>query len=139
MNFKSPPWLTERTQLNTRSSSRSTTSPSPPRPEPTVQRLAYNMFTVQPSNLKQTHFSKNRFNNRSEKCGRCLKSVYAVEEIKVSNKSFHKTCLRCNSCNKPLEKNSLNEHENGLYCTNCYSRNFGPKAYGTGILLSNNT
>ncbi len=97
------------------------------------------MFTVQPSNLKQTHYSTTRFNNQVEKCARCLKSVYAVEEVKTSNKSFHKSCLRCNSCNKLLEVNTLTEHENSIYCKNCYGRNFGLKGIGAGNLSSEHT
>ena len=57
------------------------------------------------------------------------KPVYAVEELRASNRIFHKLCFKCCSCNKLLEVNNSNEQKGDLYCRSCYSKNFGPKVY----------
>ena len=45
-----------------------------------------------------------------------------MEEIKIGNKVFHKACFRCKACNKLLDKLSLNEHDDNLYCKICYPK-----------------
>lgn len=60
------------------------------------------------------------------KCDRCNKPVYVVEELKLGNKTFHKVCFKCSTCNRTLEKNKYNEQDEEYYCQNCYSKNFGP-------------
>lgn len=71
-----------------------------------------------------------KFMPQAPKCAKCDKSVYKAEEIRAANKTFHKLCFKCNSCNKLLEPNILTEHQGDLYCKTCYARNFGPKGYG---------
>ena len=73
-----------------------------------------------------------RFAPQAPKCAKCLKSVYAAEEVRAAQKTFHKLCFKCTSCNKLLETNILTEHQGDLYCRICYGRNFGPKGYGYG-------
>ena len=73
-----------------------------------------------------------RFIPQAPKCAKCDKNVYKAEEIRAANKTFHKLCFKCTSCNKLLETNILTEHQGDLYCRVCYGRNFGPKGYGYG-------
>lgn len=61
--------------------------------------------------------------DNTDKCPKCKKSVYAQEMIKAFNNSYHKACFRCISCNNALQTNKLAEHENELYCQNCYGNN----------------
>ncbi|KAI2799241.1 hypothetical protein RDWZM_006794 [Blomia tropicalis] len=67
-------------------------------------------------------------------CGRCSKTVYFNEEKKAIGKSFHVSCFVCanKSCNRRLDSGSLTEHDNEIYCKQCYGRLFGPKGYGYG-------
>lgn len=73
-----------------------------------------------------------KFTPSAPKCAKCEKSVYKAEEIRAANKTFHKLCFKCSSCNKLLEPNILTEHQGDLYYKNCYAKNFGPKGYGYG-------
>ena len=57
-----------------------------------------------------------------DKCPKCNKTVYALEEIRICDKSFHKACLRCKSCNKLLDKSNFYELENGFYCKSCHGK-----------------
>ncbi len=54
------------------------------------------------------------------KCIRCYKAVSASDEIKLSNKVFHKSCLKCYSCLKQLNADNLLEYENFAFCQACY-------------------
>ncbi len=67
--------------------------------------------------------------NSSEKCAKCNENVYSREEIKYSNKKFHRSCFRCHNCNNTLQMNRLTEHGKYLYCQNCYEKKFGNKKY----------
>jgi formylmethanofuran dehydrogenase subunit E len=73
-----------------------------------------------------------KFTPQAPKCAKCDKNVYKAEEIRAANKTYHKLCFKCTSCNKLLEANNLTEHQGDLFCRNCYGRNFGPKGYGYG-------
>jgi hypothetical protein len=53
----------------------------------------------------------------TEKCARCTKTVYAAEKVTAANKSYHKLCFTCSTCNKAL--NSLNccdNSDNQVFC-----------------------
>lgn len=73
-----------------------------------------------------------RFVPQAPKCANCNKSVYKAEELRAANKTFHKLCFKCTSCNKLLETNILTEHQGNLFCRNCYAKSFGPKGVGFG-------
>lgn len=66
-------------------------------------------------------------------CPRCSKQVYMAEEIIALNKSWHKLCFKCVSCNKLLQPGSEKEHDEELFCNTCYGKNFGPAGYGYGV------
>ncbi len=66
------------------------------------------------------------FLNTSEltpKCDQCSKSVYMLEELKIKDKTFHKSCFKCNICNKLLDKNNYHNEidSNEFYCRNCFT------------------
>lgn len=84
---------------------------------------------------------KPKFAPEAPKCAKCLKNVYKAEETRAANKTYHKLCFKCTSCNKLLEPKILTEHSGELYCKNCYAKNFGPKGYGVGVasLTSNDS
>jgi len=74
-----------------------------------------------------------RFAPQAPKCAKCQKSVYAAEEVRAAQKTFHKLCFKCTSCNKLLETNILTEHQGDLFCRSCYAKHYGPKGYGYGL------
>lgn len=52
-------------------------------------------------------------------------------------KAFHKSCFKCNFCNKTLDSFTANDHEDRLFCRSCYSKNFGPRIYGFNSTTAN--
>ncbi|TFK96868.1 hypothetical protein BDV98DRAFT_554653 [Pterulicium gracile] len=61
-------------------------------------------------------------------CGRCSKAVYAAEQVMgPGRKLYHKSCMKCTSCNKRLDSHSLVEHDEEPYCKNCHVKNFGTR------------
>ena len=76
--------------------------------------------------------------DNTDKCPKCTKTVYAQEMIKAFNKSYHKSCFRCLSCNNVLQTNKLTEHGDELYCQNCYDKKFGNKKYGSDLIITSN-
>jgi len=65
----------------------------------------------------------NRFSDLTPKCDQCTKPVYMLEELKIKDKTFHKSCFKCNICNKLLDKNNYHNEidSNEFYCRNCFS------------------
>ena len=45
---------------------------------------------------------------------------------------FHKQCVKCCKCQKSLSPSSLNNHQNKLYCNNCYDEVFMSQDYSLG-------
>ena len=45
---------------------------------------------------------------------------------------FHKQCVKCKQCSKPLNSGSLNEHNTQLYCKSCYDNIFSSGEYHAG-------
>eukprot|EP00005_Dracoamoeba_jomungandri_P003167 CAMPEP_0174250672 /NCGR_PEP_ID=MMETSP0439-20130205/775_1 /TAXON_ID=0 /ORGANISM="Stereomyxa ramosa, Strain Chinc5" /LENGTH=163 /DNA_ID=CAMNT_0015330803 /DNA_START=31 /DNA_END=522 /DNA_ORIENTATION=- len=50
------------------------------------------------------------------KCPRCNKTVYPVEAIKGANKTWHKGCFRCLSCQCTLNLKTFKAHQGEIYC-----------------------
>ncbi|EJF60087.1 LIM-domain-containing protein [Dichomitus squalens LYAD-421 SS1] len=64
----------------------------------------------------------------SPKCPKCGTSVYAAEQIMgPGRKLYHKSCLRCTSCDKRLDSFSLVEHDEQPYCKLCHVKLFGTR------------
>lgn len=70
----------------------------------------------------------------SDKCARCMKSVYAAEKVFAAGKPFHKLCFSCSICKKLLNSmNCCDNREQEIFCKSCYGKKFGPKGVGFGI------
>jgi cysteine/glycine-rich protein len=65
-------------------------------------------------------------------CPRCSKNVYFAEERQAVGKSWHKLCFTCSACRKMLDSGRVTEHNDEMFCSSCYRKNFGPKGYGFG-------
>jgi len=65
-------------------------------------------------------------------CPRCDKNVYFAEEVKGLGNVYHRLCFTCTNCRKMLDSGSITEHDNQMFCSSCYRKNFGPKGYGFG-------
>jgi len=75
------------------------------------------------------------------KCPKCEKSVYAAEEVMVSNNKYHRDCFKCYLCNKMLELQNVTPHGVELFCKACYAKKHGPKgvrggAGGSGTVVN---
>lgn len=67
------------------------------------------------------------------RCPICNKSVYHAEEVVAIGKSWHKACLRCESCQKTLARGDVHDHEAKPFCKSCYSKKFTTAGYGYGM------
>ena len=70
--------------------------------------------------------------SQSNKCGRCVKTVYHAEETRAFGKVWHTTCFVCSNltCKKRLDSTNSTDHKGDIYCKKCYANAFGPKGYG---------
>lgn len=55
------------------------------------------------------------------KCGKCGKSVYAMEEVMALGKKFHGECLTCHRCNKRLSNGDWEEYQGKIHCNHCHN------------------
>jgi len=69
---------------------------------------------------------------QTAKCPKCGQSVYAAEEVMVSNNKYHRGCFKCYLCNKMLELQNVTPHGVELYCKACYGKKYGPKGFRGG-------
>lgn len=67
----------------------------------------------------------------ANKCVECGKSVYYAEQIKFKRDFYHKTCFKCDRCEKVLP-NIAKAHDTNdqKFCGACYAKENGPKGYG---------
>jgi len=67
------------------------------------------------------------------KCPACSSSVYPAESVMaLDRKPFHKQCVKCRQCSKPLNSASINEHNTQLFCSACYDNIFCGGDYHSG-------
>ena len=59
-------------------------------------------------------------------CPTYKKSVYAAEERKALDQSWHKACFFCSACRKMLDSTNVSGHDGKIYCATCY-RNGRPE------------
>lgn len=60
------------------------------------------------------------------KCPRCGKTVYLAERVLGPRGiDWHKQCLRCKECTKPLDQGTVAEHDQEAYCRPCHTKCFG--------------
>jgi len=68
---------------------------------------------------------------QSEKCTACGRTVYATELIIVEDKEvkkpFHKTCLRCKTCNKALQLGNYSSLDGEFWCKPHFKQAFATK------------
>ncbi|CAE7540658.1 Mlp84B [Symbiodinium necroappetens] len=69
------------------------------------------------------------------KCPACSKSVYAAEEVKALDHSWHPLCFCCKACGKSLRGGNYKDHDGNPYCEADYHKLFGPKGIGFGSTL----
>eukprot|EP00091_Calanus_sinicus_P003078 TRINITY_DN1322_c0_g1_i4.p1 TRINITY_DN1322_c0_g1~~TRINITY_DN1322_c0_g1_i4.p1 ORF type:complete len:217 (+),score=27.46 TRINITY_DN1322_c0_g1_i4:66-716(+) len=66
----------------------------------------------------------------SPRCPACRTPIYPAEVVIAAHHTpFHKWCIKCRRCKKPLTPATLNEHMKKLYCHNCYKHVFMVKDY----------
>jgi cysteine/glycine-rich protein len=74
--------------------------------------------------------------NQNE-CASCKKVVYHAEQvIGPGGIKYHKSCFKCSECSRFLDSRNLTDSKNVLFCKGCHGKNFGPKGYGYGNLLT---
>ncbi|KAJ2852555.1 hypothetical protein IWW36_000184 [Coemansia brasiliensis] len=58
-------------------------------------------------------------------CPRCSGRIYAAEQGMAAGRKYHKSCIKCKSCNTSLNSLKLTERNGEIYCNQCYSKHFG--------------
>ncbi|CAJ1368418.1 unnamed protein product [Effrenium voratum] len=87
-----------------------------------------------------THLALVVFNAMAApKCAACGKSVYAAEEVKALDRSWHQLCFCCTACGKSLRGGQYKDHEGQPYCEADHKKLFGPKGIGFGTLADTGT
>merc|ERR1712025_784226 len=69
------------------------------------------------------------------KCPKCDKSVYAAEERIAGGYKYHKTCFKCDMCNKGLDSTNCNEKDAALYCKLATAENMDQKDTDLEVVL----
>jgi len=105
-------------------------SQSPPRSPTRSLSPSYGFFSS--NNQSQKGARKFSLPINNDICPRCSKAVYAAEAVMGAGVKYHKLCLRCISCNKPLDSTNMADRDGKIYCRGCHSKEFGPKGYGYG-------
>eukprot|EP01096_Ripella_sp_DP13-Kostka_P004642 TRINITY_DN169_c0_g1_i1.p1 TRINITY_DN169_c0_g1~~TRINITY_DN169_c0_g1_i1.p1 ORF type:complete len:478 (-),score=229.87 TRINITY_DN169_c0_g1_i1:228-1580(-) len=57
-----------------------------------------------------------KFGSQSNKCPICEKTVYAQEELKFQDRSYHKACFKCSTCQLALNFKTAQSFQNIVYC-----------------------
>lgn len=77
----------------------------------------------------------------SKKCGKCDKTVYAMELQDYDNIAYHKTCFKCLKCAKNMSVGSVAKISGDLYCKPCFKAIFKEKgsyaSFGEKTLAKN--
>jgi len=65
-----------------------------------------------------------------EACPRCAGKVFHAEKVVVKNRTYHRKCATCNTCQKPLCSRDLCDgKDSNIYCKSCYARKYGAPGY----------
>eukprot|EP01119_Soliformovum_irregulare_P003683 TRINITY_DN145_c0_g1_i15.p1 TRINITY_DN145_c0_g1~~TRINITY_DN145_c0_g1_i15.p1 ORF type:complete len:359 (-),score=154.64 TRINITY_DN145_c0_g1_i15:17-1093(-) len=76
-----------------------------------------NQVQVEPAVQSSQPESPRKFAPKSDKCGACGKTVYKMEELKISETEiFHKTCFRCAHCNNVIKLGNFAALSGKFYC-----------------------
>ncbi|KAL4230186.1 Cysteine-rich protein 1 [Mactra antiquata] len=66
-------------------------------------------------------------------CPSCNKEVYYAEKVTSLGKDWHRSCLKCEKCDKTLTSGEHAEHDGKPYCKEpCYSGLFTAGGLGHG-------
>lgn len=66
------------------------------------------------------------------RCPACQQAVYPAEHFMASDRRpYHKWCVRCVNCNVALTPRTINEHEEKLFCNNCYQLIYNPQMFNS--------
>ncbi len=96
--------------------------------------------TVKPSQNPYTVGKTTAFNG-ANKCVRCAKTVYKMEEVIAVGQVWHSACFTCgglnaDGCNKTLTRDKYVDHNAQPYCNSCFSKQFRTKGFGIGTELN---
>ncbi|CAI2734808.1 unnamed protein product [Schistosoma spindalis] len=65
------------------------------------------------------------------KCPVCNKEVYFAERIETLGKDWHRSCLKCERCYRPITPGYHCKRNGRIYCYKpCYMTLYGPRGYG---------
>jgi len=88
------------------------------------------MVKTMTSRIVRTVF-KNFSQKKCDACGRPC----GEQAFEVSGKHFHDTCLVCCTCGTSLASVGIAEHDNKMFCENCFGSKHGKLCAGCGTLL----
>ncbi|KXS10042.1 hypothetical protein M427DRAFT_159899 [Gonapodya prolifera JEL478] len=88
-----------------------------------------------PSPVRRTSSAASPFaSSGSPKCPACGKSVYPMEELRVDEARFHKSCFRCTECKGVLSAGKFAALDGKYYCTHHFKQLFALKGnYNEGF------
>ena len=70
-------------------------------------------------------------------CHRCSKVVYVAEENVTNGRSYHKSCTKCNKCNRQLDLQTLYDApDQEIYCSGENLHRLWPKEPSQNTVLS---
>ncbi|GBG75283.1 hypothetical protein CBR_g19916 [Chara braunii] len=65
---------------------------------------------------QQRAFAMTSFTGTQERCKRCSKIVYFIEQLLIDEQVFHRSCFRCHHCKRTLKLGSYASLQGVLYC-----------------------
>ncbi|CAF0733286.1 unnamed protein product, partial [Didymodactylos carnosus] len=77
-----------------------------------------------------------QYGGGTEKCARCMKSVYMAEKKVGAGRPFHTRCFSCYTCKRKLDAMTLTEHKGEIFCRGCYTRQYGVHGVASGVTMS---
>jgi hypothetical protein len=76
--------------------------------------------------LDSTKAVKTENDNDPDACVKCRNKAFDNERVMARSGPFHKSCLACYGCSRPLDASSFNDgRDGGVYCKGCYSVKYG--------------
>ncbi|KAL3321118.1 LIM domain and actin-binding protein 1 [Cichlidogyrus casuarinus] len=60
----------------------------------------------------------------SETCFQCEKRVYPLDRLSTGDRVYHKSCFRCNECNRTLSATNFAKLEGIILCKPHYIEKF---------------
>jgi len=79
--------------------------------------------------------------NPANKCVKCSKTVYKMEETIAVGQVWHNQCFCCgglnsDGCNKVLSRDNYVDHDGQPYCNSCFNKQFRTKGFGVAAGLN---